>query len=252
MVQEGQYIYGIISTSQRREFGPIGIGAKGDVVYTIPYRDLAAISSNTPIIKYAVTRDNSLAHARVLEKVMEEYTILPVRFCTIADSEETIIEKLLKPRYQEFVDLLQNMEGKIELGVRVRWTDLNTAFAEVVEENEEIKGIKESIMKEKHEQKKYASMIKVGQMVQKSLEEKKKREAQELLELLKPLSLDCKECQIYGDMNIINAAFLVSKECEGMFDQKVQEIEKVYGERKKLKYIGPVVPYNFVEVVVQW
>jgi len=249
---EGQYIYGIIAANQRREFGPIGIGARGDVVYTLPYRDLAAIVSTSPIVKYPVTRDNSMAHAKVLEKAMEEYTILPVRYCTIAEKEEAVIEKVLKNRYQEFIDLLGEMEGKVELGVRVRWTDLDAIFAEVVEENKDIKAIKKALLSERNEQKKYAGTIKIGQLVQKALEEKKKREAGELLEALRPLSLECKENQFYGDMNLVNAAFLVAQEKEREFDRKMQELEKVYGERKKLKYIGPVAPYNFVEVVVNW
>jgi hypothetical protein len=144
------------------------------------------------------------------------------------------------------------MEGKMELGVRARWTDLNAIFAEVVEENNAIKAIKEALLSERNEQKKYAGKIKIGQLVQKALEEKKKREAGELLEALRPLSLDCKENRIYGDMNLLNAAFLVTREQEREFDHKMQELEKDYGERKKLKYIGPVAPYNFVEVVVNW
>ncbi len=249
---EGRYIYGIIAADQRREFGPVGIGGRGSMVYTLPYRHLAAIVSRSPIVKYPVTRENSIAHAKVLEKAMEEYTLLPVRYCTIADGEEIIIEKILKARYDEFIDLLATMEGKIELGVRARWTDMDAIFAEVVEENRSIKTIKEAIASERNEQKKYAGKIKVGQLVQQALEEKKKREVEELLNALRPLSLACKENQLYGDMNLVNAAFLITREQEQAFDNKMQELEAAYGERKKLKYIGPVAPYNFVEVVVTW
>jgi hypothetical protein len=246
------YIYGIIAESQRREFGPPGIGKRGDLVYTLPYRNLAAIISSTPIVKYPVTRENSMAHIKVLERAMEEYTVLPVRFCTVADGKESIIEKVLSDRYDELTTLLREMEGKIELGVRVRWTNLDAIFNEVVEEEKDVKEIKANLLNEESEQVKYAGMIKIGQMVQSALEKKKKREAQELLEALKPLSLQYKENQIYGDMNIISTAFLVSKEKEEAFDQKMQELEGEYGERKKLKYIGPVAPYNFVEVVITW
>lgn len=249
---EGYYIYGIISTRQEQEFGPIGMGERGDLVHTVHYQELTAIVSASPIIKYAVTRANSMAHIKVLEMAMQNYTVLPVRFCTIAENREIIIEKVLQARHQEFVDLLAEMEGKIELGVRTRWTDLQAIFAEVVEENKDIKTIKEALLSEKNEQRKYAGKIKIGQLVQKALEEKKKREARELLEALKPLSLDHKENQIYGDMNIVSAAFLITREQEDAFDLKMQELEKNYGTRKQLKYIGPVVPYNFVEVVVNW
>lgn len=250
--EEGIYIYGIIAATERREFGPLGIGQRANTVYTLHYQDLAAVVSRSPIIKYAVTRENSLAHARVVEKAMEDGTVLPVRFCTIAENEAMIIEKVLKNRYQELMDLLQGMTGKIELGVRARWTDLDAIFAEIVEENTAIKKLKEALLHEKNEQREYAGKVKIGQLVQSALKEKRNSETAELLEALKPLSLACKENQIYGDMNLVNAAFLISKEQESAFDSKMRELEQVYGERKKLKYIGPVAPYNFVEIVVNW
>lgn len=82
--------------------------------------------------------------------------------------------------------------------------------------------------------------------------EKRKREAEELLETLRPLSLDYKENQFYGDMNIVNAAFLVAQEKERDFDRKMDELEKIHKERIQLKYTASRVAYNFVEVVVNW
>jgi hypothetical protein len=250
--EEGRYIYGIIPAKHRQEFGPIGIGGRGDAVYTLPYKSVAAIVSSSPIVKYAVTRDNVIAHARVLEKAVEEYTVLPVRFCTIAMNAEIIVERVLKTRYQEFLDLLREMNGKMELGIRARWIDLDAIFAEVVEENKDIRALKQALLSERNGQRRYASTIKIGQLVQKALGEKKKREAEELLKALRPFSLDCKENQFYGDMNLVNAAFLVAREKERDFDRKINELEKIHSERKQLKYTAPIVPYNFVEVVINW
>src|SRR5579859_2789526 len=250
--EEGCYIYGIMGIPQRQELGPIGIGGRGDIVYVLPYENIAAIVSNSPIVKYAVTRDNAIAHAKVLEMAVEEGTTLPVRFCTIAANKEIIVEKILQTRYQEFLDLLKAMEGKVELGVRARWTDLNAIFAEVVEENKNIKTLKEAVLNEKNKQVEHAGRIKVGQLVQKALEQKKKREVEELIEALRPLYLDWKENQLYGEMNLVNAAFLVAKEKERDFDQKIYDLEKTYAGRKQLKYTASLVPYNFVEVVINW
>lgn len=249
---EGCYIYGILAANHRQEFGPIGIGGRGDVVYTLPYQEIAAIVSSSPIVKYPVTRENTIAHAKVLEKAVEESTVLPVRYCTIATNEEIVVEKLLKTRYQEFLDKLREMKGKMELGIRARWIDLNAIFAEVIEENKDIKALKEAALRGKDEQRKYAITIEVGQLVQKALAEKRKREAEELLETLRPLSLDYKENQFYGDMNIVNAAFLVAQEKERDFDRKMDELEKIHSGRIQLKYTASRVAYNFVEVVVIW
>lgn len=251
--EEGLYLYGVIATDNKQDFGPIGIGGRGDKVYALAYQDIAAVISKSPIQKYHVTRDNVFAHTQALETVAKDHTVvLPVRFCTIATDEETIINKLLKERYQELIQLLQEMQGKIELGLRARWQDMDAIFAEVVEENQTIKKMKEASLREKDKQKKYANSIKVGEMVQKALEQKKTREAQALLDAIKPLSLNYRENQLYGDMNFLNAAFLVDKTKEGDFDKKLSDLQKEHEERTLLIYNSSAVPYSFVELVVKW
>ena len=80
MPHEGKYIYGIIATDEAPNFGPIGIGGKGNEVVTIGGKGLAAVVSNGALDPYAVSRDNLLAHTRVVEKVAERFAILPMRF----------------------------------------------------------------------------------------------------------------------------------------------------------------------------
>jgi hypothetical protein len=250
--KEGRYFYGILGSKKHLELGPIGIGKREDVVYTLPYQEISAIISKSPIVKYPVTREYTTEHTKVLDKAAEEGAVLPVRFCTIGEYEDEIVEKVLKPRYDEFVDLLQKINGKVELRVRARWVNMDDIFAEVVAENRDIKSLKESLLTEKNMQVKRAGMMKVGEMIQTALEEKKTKEANELLETLTPLSVDYRENTVYGDINIVNAAFLVPEDKEAAFDEKVSHMQDTYGERKLLKYTRSVVAYNFVEIVIHW
>jgi len=251
-MHESKYIYAIINAAKPEEFELVGIGGRGDKVHTVHYKDLAAVVSSSLIVKYPVSRENSIVHQQVLEKVMEKNTILPVRFCTIAEDEKEIKEKVLKARYEEFKSLLDEMKDKIEVGVRAIWPDTEKIFAEITNENRLIKELKEKIVKEKSEQRAYAAKIQIGEMIKLALGEKKEKEAKELLAALKPLSVDFKEKEVYGDRNVANFAFLIKKAKEREFDQKINDLVKELGERTKLKYFGPIPPYNFVEVVVRW
>lgn len=258
MNNDSKYIYAIIEADKQQEFETLGIGGRGDKVYTVHYRvkrdsnGLAAVISSSPIVKYPVSRENTMAHQKVLEEVMKQFTLLPVRFCTIAKHEEKIKEKLLKSRFEEFKDLLSQMKDKVELGVRAFWTNTAKVFEELVAENKTIAKLKEKIEREKSQQKAYAAKIQIGELVKRALEEKKKQEAQALLNSLQVLAEDYRENRVLGDRNILNAAFLVRKEKEEEFDQRINQWQKELGERTKLKYFGPVPPYNFVEVVVTW
>ena len=51
---------------------------------------------------------------------------------------------------------------------------------------------------------------------------------------------------------ITNTSFLVRNECEKGFDDSVNELAAQHDGRIKFKYVGPVPPCNFVEIVVTW
>jgi hypothetical protein len=50
------------------------------------------------------------------------------------------------------------------------------------------------------------------------------------------------------DTVICSAAFLVLKEKEREFDKRVGALRQKYGKRIQLNYVGPIPPFNFVEL----
>lgn len=258
VMEEGKYIYCIIGTNEERNFGPIGIGGRDDEVHTVCYRDLAAVISGSPIIKYSICRENTLAHQVVMEKVMRDCTVLPVRFGTIAEGkdgvapEERIREKVLKERHGEFKDLLKKLDNKVELGVKALWTSMEVVFGEIVEENKQIKRLKQKILAAKSSTQTHADTVAIGEMVKSALEAKKDKEGKEILDALKKFSVDFRTNKTFGDKMVMNAAFLVDKVQEKQFDEEIDKLEARYGGRIKFKYVGPVPPCNFVEIVVTW
>ena len=78
--KEGKYIYGIIRHDAPIEYGPIGMGTRADLVYGISFKGITAIVSNSPVIIYEARRVNMITHEKVLEEVMKQFTVLPVRF----------------------------------------------------------------------------------------------------------------------------------------------------------------------------
>ncbi len=103
ILKEGKYIYGIIRHSGPLNYGPIGMGKRGDLVYAINYKDISAVVSSSPIIIYEARRVNMITHETVLEEVMKQFSVLPVRFSTISeqDNDEGIV-KILEKDYKKF------------------------------------------------------------------------------------------------------------------------------------------------------
>jgi hypothetical protein len=86
---EGKYVYCIIEADESRGFGPIGIGGRGDEVYTVHHEGLAAVVSDTPVVVYDPTRENALTHEHVNETVMKEFTVIPMSFGAIFRTSRT-------------------------------------------------------------------------------------------------------------------------------------------------------------------
>src|SRR5688500_3961095 len=116
----GIYVYHVIETAEPRSFGNIGMGGRGDEVFTIHYKGLAAGVSRTPIVVYDPTRENALAHEHVNELVIEQgFTPVPMSFGTLFSSEESVKE-FMSDTYDALLDVLKEMEGKLEYGLKVK------------------------------------------------------------------------------------------------------------------------------------
>jgi hypothetical protein len=250
MTEEGQYIYAIIESDQDRSFGIRGIGEGNYEVHTVRYGDVGAVISRSPVTEYPVTRANTMAHQKVMEEVMKEFPMLPVRFGTVAEGTGQIMEKLLKGRDKELTETLHYMRDKVELGLKVIWKDMKFVFEEIVAGNAEIVRLRDRLLKGRGGVQK--DQVRLGEMVKKALELRKKREEKAILDPLDGLWVERKLGRPFGDQMICNAAFLVEKEKEAAFDLAVENITARYDGKMVFKYVGPIPPCNFVEIVVKW
>jgi hypothetical protein len=243
-LEGGKYVYCIIRSDRTREFGAIGIGG-GQRVYTVGYRDLAAVVSDTPIVIYDPTRENVLAHEFVNETVMKEHTVIPMSFGTVFRSEEDVNE-LLRSTYQAFSDVLDKMKDKIEFGLKVLW-DREKVIANIERENEEIHRLKDEISRHTTSSTYFARM-QLGRLIEAALEEMSMRYVADVHDALKPASVASRSSKPIGDRMILNAAFLVERSAEQRFDERVKEISRRYEDLLTFKYTGPWPPYNFVNI----
>jgi hypothetical protein len=246
----GEYLYCIIRCSEPRQFTNRGIGERGDVVHTVHFMTLAAVVSESPVVEYDSSRRNMMAHTVVLEEVMREFTVLPVRFGTVAPRSEAVEEQVLKRRYGELNGLIEEMEGRVELGLKAIWYE-EVIFRDIVEENQAIRRLRDSLTGRTAEET-YYDRIRLGEMVEAGMNKKRDEEAERILQRLRPLVYKTRANKVITDRMVLNAAFLVDKDHEAEFDQAVQQLDAELGKRLMFKYVGPVPPYNFVNVVVHW
>lgn len=247
--KEGKYIYGIIRHAAPLDYGPIGMGKRADLVYGINFKDISAIVSNSPIIEYEVRRINMITHERVLEEVMKRFTVLPVQFSTISEhDDDSGILRILEKEYKKFDDLLTKMEGKKELGLKVL-TKEAVIYESILEKYDEIRLLRGKLMKLPADKTHYQRM-KIGEMVAEAHKKERENYKNSILDVLNPLSVDVKINDNYGDIMIINVAFLVKNIAESAFDKAVNDLEEKFDRFMTFKYVGTLPLYNFVTLVI--
>ncbi|WP_215832333.1 GvpL/GvpF family gas vesicle protein [Pelorhabdus rhamnosifermentans] len=244
----GKYVYCIIESAEPLTFAAVPISG-GQRVFTVHYQDLAAVVSESNLKKYTVNREHVIAHQKVLEAVLSERTLLPVRYGTVTETENDIIKFLLQPRYKELKGLLKHMNDKNQYGLRVLWSDEKQVFKEILEENYEIKKLKNKLSKITA-RRSLDQQIELGHMVEAALIEKKEVCRLGVMKPLSKIACEVKENELYGNHMFVNANFLIEKSRQDEFAGKINALAESYGSGVLFKYIGPIPPYNFVEIIV--
>src|SRR4051794_28639457 len=241
--RSGKYVYCIIQSNEPCRFGPIGIGSEPAEVHTVNYKDIAAVVSDTPLEVYDPTRENVLAHERVNEVVMRDFTVIPMSFSTVFKTSEDIVE-LLRSAYDAFRDVLVKMQDKLEFGLKVLW-EPETIIREIEKDDENLRLLRQEISHQKGST--YFARMQYGRLVDSLLQERSEKLVAEIFDTLGAVSVASRTNKPIGDKMILNGAFLVARDREPDFDAKVKEIDARY-ENLIFKYTGPWPPYNFVNI----
>jgi hypothetical protein len=239
----GKYVYCIIQSGDALRFGPLGIGSDPAEVHTVNYKDIAAVVSDTPIEVHDPTRENVLAHERVNETVMRKHTVIPMSFGTVFKTRDDIVE-LLRSAYDAFHDVLVKMQNKLEFGLKVLW-DRDVMIREIERTDEDISNLKNQIGAQKGST--YFARMQYGRLMDAALQSMSEKYVAEIFESLRDVAVASRANKPIGDKMILNAAFLVSRDKEQAFDQRVKQIGATH-DKLTFKYTGPWPPYNFVNI----
>jgi hypothetical protein len=226
------------------------VGGPEVAVRTIEYGDLAAVVSDAPMTGYDITRDNLMAHQRVVEESMRHSDVLPVAFGTVARDDRDVRDKLLRREHDTLLDHLAYVQGRVELGLKVLW-NRDHLFAEIVDERDDIRALRDRVARRSPDAA-YFERIQLGELTNAAIADKRDRDAEILLDGLRPLAVDLQVNKLLTDMMVLNASFLVDRDQVPVFDSRLQRLGEVHADRLVFQYVGPLPPYSFVSINVSW
>src|SRR4051812_29651388 len=129
MPSTGRYLYGLIRARDDMEFGCIGLEHDGKPgrVYTVRVDSVAAVVSDlSSCAKLRPLRKNLDPHHNVIRQVMKTMTIVPMTFGHVAKTEAEITKALRRNR-DDIRAQLDQVDGKVEMDLKVKW-DVDNIF----------------------------------------------------------------------------------------------------------------------------
>jgi hypothetical protein len=237
-----RYVYGLVSADTELPPNLDGLGPSGRVS-TIAHERIAAIVSDVPTDRPLGTRDDLIAHERVLDTIAERSAVLPMRFPAVVE-EEGVVQELLAPHQERFVEALARVDGLVQFTLKGRY-EQDAVLREIAQADEEIMALRERV-RDLPEDASYYDRIRLGELVVNAMKQRREADGRRVLERLQPFATDISTRAMAQPDDVLNAAFLVARDQVKQFDDAVEELGRDLAGRVRFRVVGPLAPYDFV------
>lgn len=243
------YAYGIIDSNCRIERLIQGVGKSG--VYSIPYDDIGVVVSNIETEIKKVKPKVALEHERVVETLMKDFTILPIRFQTVFEKKDDVLH-MMNSYHGEFKRNLTRLYDKVEFGIKAFWPGqlVRERIVEACDANHRAGSASSRCIGfiPLHTSGKSFLMKKFRIY---EIEKEFGREADKYKETIdsyfSPIALEKKLKKLQTENLLLNASYLIKKEKQTLFKEVFYQLKSACAELKYL-FSGPWPPYNFIQL----
>ena len=242
--QKNTWIYGIVPAGaeleevERREGLP--------EVWVIESGDLGAIVGDAPEGDGKATRDQALAHARVLEAAVVDSAVVPMRFgVMVPGGDDAVGSELLEPHHDDFAKLLERLRDREQLVLKAYYQE-QQVLREILQSQPEIAQLREQTRQGSAAATRDAQ-VRLGELISNAVQQLRDRDSSEILEQLKPLADAVSVEGLEKEFMVLNAAFLVHRDRAQEFEETAEKMAEDQQDRIQFTLLGPMPAYNFVD-----
>jgi hypothetical protein len=244
----GCYVYGIVPATSpggsERLAGEV-TGVDGAEIELVEHGDLAAAVGIIRVERPPGRRADLVAHHEVLDALAARGAVVPVQFGSVLRDRQEVVDELLVPNQEHFATLLEQLTGRHQFNLRGRYLE-EAVLAEVVAEDREIAHLRQRT-RDLPEEAAYHERVRLGELVARALESKREVDAQIVLDAVLPLCTDHRVRPGGGVDHVLDVALLVDDDKRDRFEQTLEAVAEGVHERVRLRLMGPLAPYDFVE-----
>ena len=259
----GWYLYGVAAADEAptRLTSPLAAGAEEEIelvaegpvvglVSRVPLQEFDESALPERLSDVTWLEQKIRAHEQVLERVLEDASVVPCRFCTVYRTEVEL-RRFLSERGEALQAALDRVRGKVEVGVKA-FVDRDRFAAARAKESDDIRQLERQVSTAEGGRA-YLERRRLEQLVASELEgfrsDTGARIHARLLEAAEDglaLALQTPELSGREEEMIFNGAYLVSAN-RGAFEEALASLARDFGnDGVDLELTGPWPAYNFV------
>lgn len=243
---EGRWIYGVVPADA--ELTQLqGIADDGLEVRIVESGDLGAIVGPVPRNDARATRDQALAHSRVLEAAVADAPVVPFRFGMISSGgDDEVRRDLLDTYHDQLAPLLEQLQGVVQMTLKVDYRE-EVLLREILDSEPEIAQLRETV-RQMPEDAARNDRIRLGELINAAVETRRQRDAAEILQALEGKAAGASPNELEREYMVLNEAFLIERERRQEFEQAVDAVADTRTDRMQFRLLGPMPAYNFIDL----
>jgi hypothetical protein len=246
----GQYLYAIALASESSSLpgDPANwIGLNQSPVRSLCVGNLAAVLSELPEQRLRPERKNLQAHQHILKHLLGFTTPLPMSFGVVSEGEGATVE-LLRRNASDLEAQLERVQGRVEMGLRVRW-DVPNIFEFMISQHPELGERRDALLlAEKSSSPRHQERIELGRLFERLLEADRAVIDEQICDVVERATVEIHRGKLRAENDILNLACLVDRRREDEFVARVVEAASALDANYAFDYNGPWAPHNFVQL----
>jgi Gas vesicle synthesis protein GvpL/GvpF len=245
-VTSSVYVYGVVDAGDAAAV-PVD-GVAGCAVRTIPHGRLAALVSDLDASALSAARAVR-EHWRVLQALVEEITVIPVRFGTVLDDDAAVRDELLGANAERLEPLLASLAGRVQLKVEGRY-DEDRMLRAILTGSPRIAALQQRVQQRSAEAG-YYDRIRLGEAVAAAVDARRGADADRARAALVPQAVADRVEDIKTPDAAFNLSFLVARDRVDAFGAAVADLREELRDDIEIRYVGPLPPSSFAEAELQ-
>ncbi|HWC38079.1 MAG TPA: GvpL/GvpF family gas vesicle protein [Acidimicrobiales bacterium] len=238
------YIYGVVPADVDSDGDASGVGDPPGKVGVVRQGKIAALVSEVHLGRPLGTPEDLSAHQRLLDAVVTEVPVLPLRFGAVMTDANAVKEELLAPPHDEFVAALKELEGRAQYVVKGRYEE-DAILSEVLSEVPEAQELRQQL----HGQPEDATRnirIQLGEIINQAVTAKREHDTAKVVDALGPHAVMTAVREPTHEHDAAQVALLVELDRADELENAVEDLVREWEGRVNVRLLGPMAAYDFV------